>query len=199
MSKQLWDERYAAHEIVYGYDPNVFFKEQLDRLTPGTLLLPAEGEGRNALYAASRGWKVTAYDFSEVARDKALKRARGQQLAIDYFTGDLTAAKFPENTFDAVGLIFAHLPVHQRRDFHHNCLQALKPGGTLILEGFSKEQLAFQSGGPKDEAMLFDGLMLREDFQKLTSVQVQKLHVTLHEGSFHQGPAAVIRLTGVKA
>ncbi|MCU0357737.1 MAG: class I SAM-dependent methyltransferase [Cyclobacteriaceae bacterium] len=199
MSKQLWDERYAAHEIVYGYEPNVFFKEQLDRLTPGKLLLPAEGEGRNALYAASRGWEVTAYDFSEVAREKTLKRAREKQLAIDYFVDDLTAANFQESTFDSVGLIFAHLPAHQRRDFHRKCLRALKPGGTLILEGFSKEQLAFQSGGPKDEAMLFDEDMLRKDFQDLYSIRLQKLQITLQEGPFHQGPAAVIRLTGVKA
>ena len=74
--KEMWNQRYAEHELVYGEAPNTFLKAFIDREEPGSILLPAEGEGRNAVYAASMGWEVFAMDFSTVAQEKALRRAR---------------------------------------------------------------------------------------------------------------------------
>ncbi|HQZ76269.1 MAG TPA: hypothetical protein PLO70_17250, partial [Chitinophagaceae bacterium] len=82
--QQFWDQRYAENETVYGNEPNKFFRLFIDQHKPGTLLLPAEGEGRNAVYAASRGWQVDAFDFSQVAKEKALDFARGERVVINY-------------------------------------------------------------------------------------------------------------------
>ena len=54
--KEFWDTRYAEIDFAYGKTPNTFFKDSIDKLTPGKLLLPADGEGRNAVYAATKGW-----------------------------------------------------------------------------------------------------------------------------------------------
>ena len=73
----MWDKRYNSPEYVYGKEPNEFFAAELKKLKPGLILLPAEGEGRNAVFAAEQGWKVHAFDSSQVAEDKALSLAAG--------------------------------------------------------------------------------------------------------------------------
>ena len=73
--KEFWEIRYAEKQYAYGENPNVYFKEQLDKLKPGKILLPAEGEGRNAVYAAKQGWEVMAFDLSSEGKNKAEKLA----------------------------------------------------------------------------------------------------------------------------
>ena len=82
--KDFWNDRYGRAEYAYGKEPNVFFKEQLDQLQPGKILLPAEGEGRNAVYAAEKGWQASAYDWSENAYKKAMQLAEEKKVNIDY-------------------------------------------------------------------------------------------------------------------
>ena len=91
--QQFWDQRYAANETVFGDQPNKFFKLFIDLHKPGTLLLPAEGEGRNAVYAAQKGWQVDAFDFSEVAREKALDLAKGEKVSIKFELRDIAGFK----------------------------------------------------------------------------------------------------------
>lgn len=199
MNNQFWNDRYAQHESVYGVEPNTFFKEQLQSLTPGNLLLPAEGEGRNAIYAASRGWKVTAYDFSEVAKEKALKQATSLGItSIDYQVKDHSTIQLPPAEFDAIGLIYVHLPVEMRTHLYSQCVKSLKPGGRLILEGFSKDQLQYNSGGPKEAALLYQLDELIKDFSVMKIVVKEEVVITLNEGSFHEGPASVVRLVAIK-
>ncbi len=199
MSKEFWNERYAQNLSVYGIEPNVFFKEQLQSIKPGKLLLPAEGEGRNALYAASIGWNVTAFDYSEVAKAKTLERAASLGIAtITYNISDLSLIELPQEEFDAVALIYVHLPVDIRKQLNKQCIQSLKKGGTLILEAFSKDQLYYASGGPKDTALLYSLDVLTEDFSGMKIVQIQEVVTTLHEGAFHEGPASVVRMLVVK-
>lgn len=199
MSKEFWNERYAQNLSVYGIEPNAFFKEQLQSIKPGKLLLPAEGEGRNALYAASIGWNVTAFDYSEVAKAKTLERAASLGIAtITYNISDLSLIELPHEEFDAVALIYVHLPVDIRKQLNKQCIQSLKKGGTLILEAFSKDQLHYASGGPKDTALLYSLDVLTEDFSGMKIVQIQEVVTTLHEGAFHEGPASVVRMLVVK-
>ena len=120
MDKEFWNQRYGANENVYGYEPNEFFKEQIDKLTPGTLLLPADGEGRNGVYAATKGWDVTAFDFSEVARNKALEFAGKMNVEIDYTVADINSYPFPRQ-FDVIALIYIHLDPPTRERFHKRC------------------------------------------------------------------------------
>lgn len=197
MSKQFWDQRYLDNETLYGSKPNNFFKLFIDLHKPGTLLLPAEGEGRNAIYAAGKGWQVDAFDFSEVAREKALANAKAANVHINYQVMDIDAFKASKQ-YDAVALIYTHVPPLTRKRFHAEIMQSLKPAGFLILEAFGKEQLTLSSGGPKDEAMLYDAPSLCNDFQFLHILNCEQKSVFLEEGKFHYGEASVLRLTGQK-
>ncbi len=194
--KDFWNQRFAAPEYAYGEAPNEFFRVQLDRLPPGRILLPAEGEGRNAVYAARKGWCVHAYDFAEAGRRKALQLAQKHGVALHYELASHREADFPAAHFDVVALIFAHTA--ERALLHEKAVRWLKPGGRLILEGFSKAQLQYASGGPRDEALLFDCRTLESDFQVLTDLECQEVVAVLREGRYHRGEGALVRLVGRK-
>jgi SAM-dependent methyltransferase len=199
MNKEFWNERYAQHQSVYGIAPNAFFKEELQKLSSGNILLPAEGEGRNALYAASLGWHVTAYDFSEVAKSKAAKLADDFGItSIDYEVQDLSTIELPEEKYDAIGMIYVHLPEEPRTHLIHQCIRSLKSGGRIILEAFSKDQLNYTSGGPKDETMLYSKSMLADLFKELQIINNEEVVEDLSEGPFHSGKASVVRLVAIK-
>lgn len=193
--KEFWDNRYTENSNVYGEQPNAFFKSFIDQHEPGTILMPAEGEGRNGLYAAAKGWKVDAFDFSAVARDRTVAAARERQLPVHYDLMDIGSFKAGKQ-YDAVGLIYVHLPPLLRRSFHQEIYQSIKPGGFLVLEAYAKEQLQFNSGGPKDPAMLYDAPSLCHDFPFLHLISCEQKELELDEGPFHQGKAAVLRLIG---
>src|SRR5687768_5721230 len=77
-----WNERYSKHEFAYGEQPNNYLKEQLEKLDVGTILFPAEGEGRNAVFAAKLGWTVSAFDISVEGKNKALRLAKTNKVKI---------------------------------------------------------------------------------------------------------------------
>lgn len=198
MDATFWNDRYRTHKTLYGVDPNLFFKEQLDKLPPGKLLLPAEGEGRNAIYAASHNWQVTAFDFSEQAQQKALAQARELNLAIDYTIQDIRQIILPIQHYDVVALIYVHLEPAVRLNFFAQCVRSLKPGGKILLEGFATDQLKFQSGGPKEKSMLYTITLLQELFGSLQVELIKQEDILLQEGEFHKGPASVVRLVASK-
>lgn len=193
--QQFWDQRYAANETVYGDQPNKFLKLFVDLHKPGTLLLPAEGEGRNAIYAARRGWQVDAFDFSEVAREKALNLARDEKVYVNYELRNITDFKATKQ-YDAVALIYIHLLENQRKKFHQEVYNSIKPGGFLVLEAFAKEQVELESGGPKDVNLLYDAPSLCNDFQFLHIMNCEQKELVLEEGEYHKGKSAVLRLIG---
>lgn len=199
----FWDERFANNKSVYGEEPNQFFKEQLSKLESGAILLPAEGEGRNAIYAAKSGWDVSAFDTSKVGRENALKRAEQENVAIDYKLQDVLEYDYPENMFDAIGLIYSHFPSNIRTKFHQKLVRSLKVGGYIILEGFSKNHLQFSeknpsAGGPRNIDMLFDAESILTDFKGLETILIEEKVVHLAEGEFHQGESYVVRYVGQK-
>ncbi|HVZ57947.1 MAG TPA: class I SAM-dependent methyltransferase [Chitinophagaceae bacterium] len=192
--KQFWNQRYREHTTVYGEAPNEFFREFIDLHQPGTLLLPAEGEGRNAIYAARQGWQVFAFDFSEVAQEKALARAAREKVAIQYELMSLDEYR-PLRSYDLVALIYVHMAEPLRTAFHQAAAESLRPGGFLILEAYSRDQLRFDSGGPREEALLYDAATLYHDFHpRLHVISCNQEEVDLREGPFHQGKASVVRL-----
>jgi SAM-dependent methyltransferase len=196
--QSFWDERYAGEEYVYGISPNGFFRECLSSLAPGRLLLPAEGEGRNAVFAASMGWEAEAFDFSVVARQKAEALARQTGQTIRYVTHDISSFPWPENAYDAVGLFFAHVPEPQRVYLHRQAIRSLKPGGHVMLEAFSPGQMAFSSGGPRNPELLYSPDQLLDDFEGLEILRAEAVETDLQEGRFHTGKAAVVRLFAKK-
>lgn len=196
--KQHWDQRFGESIPAYGINPNHFFAQQLAEIKPaGRLLLPAEGQGRNAVYAAGLGWEVDAFDLSEVGRARALVLADSQKVSINYWIEDLATLSLPPNHYDIIGLVFMHLPPDLRETVHHKLVASLKAGGRIILQGFSKKQLGLQSGGPKNLAMLFSEAELSKDFEGL-ELEIEEKRVVLDEGPYHQGEAEVITLVGTK-
>jgi SAM-dependent methyltransferase len=195
MTTSFWDRRFAEEGYAYGEEPNRYLCEELGRLDPGSLLMPAEGEGRNAVWAAAAGWMVHAFDTSTVGRDKALAMARRRGVEITYdirsVADDLSDL---EGRFDAVGLVFMHLPGAVRRAAHRALARCLRPGGTLILEAFAKEQLERGTGGPREPELLYDVDELRGDFETLRVQSLERREVELAEGRYHLGVASVIRL-----
>ena len=169
----------------------------IDTLPPGRLMLPGEGEGRQAVYAAKKGWEVVAVDYSEAGREKALRLAAAQGVDFSYQVTDLSAYQ-PEGPFDLVALIFLHLPAAIRGEVHRKLAASLKPGGKLLAEVFHPDQLALASGGPKTLDMISDEASLREEFAGFDWQQFEACAVELDEGPYHQGQAAVWRLFGEK-
>lgn len=197
--KEMWDERYGQEGYAYGEEPNAFFRSTLDSLTkPGRILLPAEGEGRNAVYAARRGWVVDAFDISEVGRDKALRLAARHGVHIDYQIADYQSARIEPASYEAVAMIFAHIHETDRRSVHRRLVTALAPGGAMILEAYSKEQLRYDTGGPPTEALLYTIDELAEDFAGLTAIRLDQIETEIREGKYHDGLASVIRFVGVR-
>ncbi len=193
----MWDHVYATKEYKYGTAPNVFFAENIKEISPGKILFPAEGEGRNAVYAALQGWKVSAFDRSYIAKKKALQLAEKRGVEIEYLHGGFEEMTFQKESFDCIVLIYAHFP--EKRELYHGIISYwLKPGGKLILEGFSKGQKNNNSGGPKDPDLLFSKKELQNDFNSLSKIEIEEKTIELSEGRLHQGSAEVVRMIGVK-
>jgi SAM-dependent methyltransferase len=190
----IWDQRYAVENYVYGKEPNEWFVEKLKIFKPGKLLLPAEGEGRNAVWAASNGWNVTAFDHSTEAKAKALKLAVDRGVKFEYLIKDLRCFRAEEHSFDAIGLIYVHMPSSFRKDVHEDLIKLLKPGGCLVFEAFTKSQLNHKSGGPSDPDMLYEPEEIREDFNALKILEFHSIKLHLHEGELHKGIADVVRI-----
>ena len=195
----FWDERYSSNEYVYGKEPNQFLKEQLRNIIPtGKLLLPGEGEGRNAVYAAKFGWKVDAFDQSSVAKIKALKLAEENNVTIKYSTVDLAKFTPQENFYNCAAIIFVHIAPDFRSEFHKIIIDSLKPGGKIILELFSKNQFGKSSGGPQDLEMLYSFDEIKNDFKEMRTILLKEESIFLVEGEKHKGEASVIRFVGEK-
>ncbi len=194
--KNMWDERYAQEEYVYGVEPNEFFRQELLKLKPGKILLPAEGEGRNAVYAAKLGWEVYAFDSSREAIKKAEKLAVKNKVKINYQLSSFEKVKYPNDFFDLLGLFYAHS--FSREENHKKLINFIKPNGTVILEGFSKKQINNNSGGPPNIELLFSEKELQNDFAPLSELKIWEEVFHLNEGEHHKGDSNVIRLIGQK-
>lgn len=194
----MWDERFSKYEFVYGEEPNAFIRECLEKIETGKAIFPAEGEGRNAVFAATLGWNCTAYDTSIEGRSKALNWAQKLNQTLDYVLEGHESFQSEANYFDALILCFSHVPGPMRKPLHEKLWKMVKPGGHLILVGFAKEQLGLNSGGPKDLAMLFEQKEVQSDFASTEWIEAHSGEEVLDEGPFHQGKAYTVRLFGKK-
>lgn len=198
-----WNDRYSSEEFAYGTEPNNYLKEQLEKLEPGSILFPAEGEGRNAVFAATKGWKVSAFDISSEGKSKALRLAENQKTSIDYQIGELETLNFQAGQFDAIALIYAHFPAEIKSSIHQMLDRYLRKGGIIIFEAFSKSHLDYVTknekvGGPKDIGSLFSMDEIRADFPNYDIIELEEKEIELSEGVFHNGTGSVIRFTGRK-
>jgi len=198
-----WNDRYSKEEFAYGVQPNNYLKEQVEKLPVGTILFPAEGEGRNAVFAAKLGWIVSAFDISVEGRNKALRLAQSNNVTIDYQVGELQTLNYNTGQFDAIALIYAHFPADIKSHYHKTLDKYLRKDGILIFEAFSKRHIDYiakneKVGGPKEIAMLFSIDELKLDFANYEIIGLTEKEIELSEGLFHNGKGSVIRFIGRK-
>ncbi|MFD1550733.1 SAM-dependent methyltransferase [Putridiphycobacter roseus] len=198
-----WNDVYGNEAYAYGQNPNEFLKEQLANLSPGKILFPAEGEGRNGVYAAELGWEVSAFDISEKGKNKALNLAKAKQVEMDYRVGELAELGFAPASFDAIALIYAHFPPEIKSAYHQALGKLLKKGGIIIFEAFSKSHLKYRAenpkvGGPGQIDFLASMAEIKADFSDFEIIELEEKVVELSEGLYHNGKGAVIRFVGRK-
>lgn len=217
---EKWNDRFSHKDYVYGKEPNLFFREFIDTHEPGRILLPAEGEGRNAVYAATKGWDVMAFDFSREGRNKAMKLAAEAGVTIRHELCDLDqvtvvppsipesshSCRLQEASFDAIGLLFVHMPPAMRVRIHNTLIRCLKPGGFILLEAFNKRQILYSAsgqadgrlGGPKEIGLLFSQEELASDFADLEILLLEEYQQLEESGIMHTGLSERIRFMGVR-
>lgn len=198
-----WNERYSNEVFAYGEEPNVYLKEQLVKLKLGGILFPAEGEGRNAVFAARIGWEVSAFDISSEGKKKALQLAEKNNVKVDYQVGELLTLNYTVEQFDVLALIYAHFPASIKSAFHKTLSTYVRKGGIVIFEAFSKKHLEYLAkndkvGGPKEIDMLFSIDEIKSDFEDYEIIELIETEVELNEGVFHNGTGSVIRFVGRK-
>ncbi len=157
MDVATWDARYTGSDLVWGATPNLFVAAEFQGYPPGRALDIACGEGRNAIWLATRGWKATGIDFSRVGLDRAAHLAADAGVAdrVDFVVGDVVAGPLPPGPFDAVIVAYLQLPAPQRRAALRRAAQVVAPGGTLLVVGHDTTNLVEGVGGPQDPAVLF--------------------------------------------
>jgi SAM-dependent methyltransferase len=196
----MWDERFAVEDYVFGTAPNAFLERQAPLLPKaGTALAIADGEGRNGVWLAEQGLAVTAVDGSSVGIEKSKRLAQTRGVELTYVHTDLTRWHLPADSFDVVVGIFIQFadPTTRARLFAE-FQTALKPGGLVILEGYTPQQLKHGTGGPKDLAHLYTRDLLENAFEQMEIVKLEEYEAVLHEGARHSGMSAVIDLVARK-
>lgn len=200
---ERWNDRYSNEEFAYGEEPNNYLKEQIEKLNIGTILFPAEGEGRNAVFAAKLGWTVSAFDISDEGKNKAIRLAETNNVTINYQVGELEFLNYKLEQFDAIALIYAHFPAAIKSSIHKQLDKYLRKDGIIIFEAFSKNHLEYLAknekvGGPKDIESLFSIEEIQSDFSNYEIIELEEKEIELNEGAFHNGTGSVIRFVGRK-
>lgn len=194
----MWDQRYSVDEYVYGTAPNDFLRQQAQSLTPGSALCLADGEGRNGVYLAELGHSVTSVDLSSVAMAKAAALADQRGVTLSTHVADLAAFNLGQARWDLVVSIFAHTPPAIRRDVHRRVTHALRPGGTLVLEAYTPDQIGRGTGGPPVAEMTMTLQDLIDELEGLDIVHGVELVRSVVEGAGHTGDGAVVQVVAVK-
>jgi SAM-dependent methyltransferase len=195
----MWDVRYSSEDYVYGTEPNDFLRELGAQLpTGGKVLCLAEGEGRNAVWLAKQGFRVTGIDASAVGLVKAQRLAAEQGVRIETVHANLAEADLGEARWDGIVSIFCHLPAALRKRVHRQVVRALRPGGVFLLEAYTSRQLEFGTGGPPDPDLMMDLVGLGEELVGLSIEHGVELVREVHEGRLHTGPGAVVQFIARK-
>ncbi len=192
----MWDEKYDGAEYIYGTEPNTVLHDNFTAMPLGKVLCLAEGEGRNAVFLARQGYKVTAVDSSIIGLKKAEKLADENDCTIEIVHADLEDFDPGLKKWDGIVSIFCHIPLHIRKKLHKKIVHALKTNGVFLLEAYTAAQLAHGTGGPPTEDLMMSAELLREELNGLEFKQLQELERDVIEGSYHSGRGAVVQAIG---
>ena len=201
MATNMWDERYAGGEYFFGTRPNAFMVSQHHLLKPGmNCLAVADGEGRNGVWLVQQGLKVLSVDSSAVAASKADTLAQQKGVKLDFEVADMLNWEWGENRYDAVVAIFIQFATPaQRAEIFANIKKCLKPGGLLLLEGYTPRQLEYGTGGPPVAENMYTEPLLRKEFADMEIVHLKEYDSEINEGSGHKGMSALIDLVARKS
>ncbi len=195
----MWDQRYSEEGFAFGTDPNDFLREQAVAIKGPRVLCLGEGEGRNAVWLAEQGHEVSAVDASSVGMSKAQALAAERGVSISTHVADLADFDLGEDCWDGIVSIFCHLPEPLRKQVHRRAVKALKPGGVILLEAYTPEQLKHGTGGPPVAELMMSLPALAEEFHDLEFLHARELEREVNEGRHHRGLAAVVQLLARKA
>ncbi len=200
MSSPFWDERYATDDYIFGTAPNVFLASQAGLIRSGIRALAiADGEGRNGVWLAEQGAYVHAIDVSPVALEKARKLAEERRVTLEFEQADVLNWDWPEETYNLVAAIFIQFaPPPERDRIIAGIRRTLKPGGVLILQGYTPKQVEFATGGPPDAANMYTAELLRKWFGDWDITHLNEHESFISEGSHHHGLSALIDLVAIK-
>lgn len=189
-----WDARFDREDYLFGTAPNEFLASCRALIGDGArVLCVADGEGRNSVWLASEGLDVTAFDASPVGVAKARRLAAERGVTAHYDVADVDGWQWPKEAFDVVAAIYVQFaPPAMRRRLFARILDALRPGGLFLLEGYRLEQLAHGTGGPRVPDQLYTEDQLREELAGFALEEVRSHEAVIDEGPAHSGMAAVI-------
>ena len=193
---ETWNRRYAGDEFLFGCEPNAWLKEHVGALPAGgRILCVADGEGRNGVWLARQGFHVEAFDVSTRAVEKATAFARREGASVDFAVADVDGYGWPESAFDGVVAIFVQFadPATRARMFER-IVGSLKPGGVLILQGYTPRQLEYRTGGPPVLSHLYTRELLESAFGALSILELRDYEALVQEGQGHRGQSALIGL-----
>jgi cyclopropane fatty-acyl-phospholipid synthase-like methyltransferase len=193
----LWSGRYAdaGEDYLFGTAPNRFLAAQRHRLRPGmTALSVADGEGRNSVFLAEEGLAVTAVEISPVGLHKARRLAASRHVEVEFVLGDVLQWQ-PAAPFDVVAAIFVQFVGPAERELLFERIRAaVKPGGLLLMQGYTPRQLEYRTGGPSAAENLYTAELLRSAFADWEILELLEHEAVLEEGLGHKGRSALIDL-----
>jgi len=200
MSTSFWNERYSTEDYIFGTAPNAFLASQAALLRPGMCALAiADGEGRNGVWLAEQGVAVHAVEVSPVALEKARKLAAARGVAPTFEQADILDWNWPDAAYDLVAAIFIQfVPPPGRDRIIDGIRRCLKPGGLLVLQGYTPKQIEFATGGPSNPANLYTAELLRAWFDGWDILHLAEHESVISEGRHHHGMSALVDLVARK-
>jgi SAM-dependent methyltransferase len=188
VDRQQWDARYSGAEYEWSMHPNLFVAAELDGVPPGRALDLAAGEGRNSVWLAERGWRVTAVDFSRVGLDKGRKLSAAHGVAdgqVDWIVADLSEYPLPRSSYDLVLIAYLQVSAALRARVLAGAAAALVPGGTLLVVGHDLANLAEGTGGPSSPDVLYTPEAITEALPGLRIIRAERVRRPVERDGTH--------------
>ncbi len=194
----MWEERYDVDHFVFGIEPNDFLRDNVSMIPIDDVLCLAEGEGRNAVFLAGTGRRVSSVDLTETGVTKTLRLAAQRGVEVDARVGDLSTYDLGVERWNGVVSIFAHMPPMIRSDLHHRVVEALRPGGIFLLEAYTPDQIGRGTGGPQSVEMTMTLIALEVELAPLEFLHAVETERVVAEGPGHSGIASVVQIIARK-
>lgn len=194
----MWEERYSGDHYFYGTEPNGFLRDYVAMLPMGDILCLAEGEGRNAVFLASTGRRVSSVDLTEAGVMKTLRLAAERGVEVDARVGDLSTYDLGNQKWDGIVSVFAHMPPQVRTQLHHRVVEALRTDGIFLLEAYTPDQIGRGTGGPQSVEMTMTMSALEQELTPLEFLHAAETERVVVEGTGHTGSAAVVQVIARK-